>query len=75
MVGPHSTSEELKREYERKLEQLRELEAERAIYLSRGEPVPRRVRFRVEMTRVEVEELRLWGHRAHVEEIKEALGR
>jgi hypothetical protein len=70
----NSSSEELKQAYERKMEKLRELEAERALYLGRGESVPGSLRFRLEMTRVEAEELRLWGHRAHVEEIREAMG-
>jgi hypothetical protein len=47
---------EMKRRYRAKQEQIRKLEAERAAILGRGEPVPHRLRFRLEMTRVEAEE-------------------
>jgi hypothetical protein len=64
-------TEEMKRQYRAKLEQIRKLEAERAAILGRGELVPRRLRFRLEMTRVEAEELRMWGHRELVRMIRE----
>ncbi len=47
------------------------LEAERAAILGRGEQVPRRLQFRLEMTREEAEELRTWGHRELVRTIRE----
>ncbi len=63
---------EMKRRYRAKQEQIRELEAERASILERGEPVPRRLTFRLEMTRVEAEELRMWGNRELTRVIREA---
>jgi hypothetical protein len=63
----------MKRRYRAKQEQIRELEAERAAILERGEPVPRRLTFRLEMTRVEAEELRMWGHRELVRVIREGV--
>ena len=68
------TQEELKRRHRAKQEQLRTLEAERAAILERGEPTPHRLRFRLEMTRVEAEELRKWGHRDLVRAIREGGG-
>ena len=65
------TMEEMKHQYRAKQEQIRKLEAERAAILGRGEPVPRRLQFRLEMTRVEAEELRMWGHRELVRTIRE----
>ena len=63
--------DEMKRQYHAKLEQIRKLEAERAALLTRGEPVPRRIGYRLEMTRIEAEELRVWGHRELVRTIRE----
>jgi hypothetical protein len=65
------TSDEMKRQYRAKQEQIRELEAEREAILGRGEQVPGRLQFRLEMTRVEAEELRAWGHRELVRTIRE----
>ena len=61
----------MKRRYRAKQEQIRKLEAERSSILERGEPVPRSLTFRLEMTRVEAEELRMWGHRELVRTIRE----
>ena len=68
------TQEEMKRRYHAKQEQIRKLEAERAAMLGRGELVPGRLPFRLEMTRVEAEELRKWGHRDLVRAIREGGG-
>ena len=65
------TSDEMKRQYRAKQEQIRELEAEREAILGRDEQVPGRLQFRLEMTRVEAEELRAWGHRELVRTIRE----
>ena len=65
------TSDEMKRQYRAKQEQIRELEAEREAILGRGKQVPGRLQFRLEMTRVEAEELRAWGHRELVRTIRE----
>jgi len=65
------TSDEMKRQYRAKQEQIRELEAEREANLGRDEQVPGRLQFRLEMTRVEAEELRAWGHRELVRTIRE----
>jgi hypothetical protein len=66
------TGDEMKRRYRAKQEQIRKLEAERAAILGRGEQVPRRLQFRLEMTRVEAEELRMWGNRELTRQIREA---
>ncbi len=68
-------SAEIKRRYEAKLRKLQELEARAATYREREEALPRRLRFDIAELRTEVEELRLWGHRAHLKEIREAMGR
>ncbi len=65
------TMDEMKRQYRAKQEQIRKLEAHRAWFLERGGPVPWRIRFRLEMTRVEAEELRTWRHRELVRTIRE----
>lgn len=52
------TMDEMKRRYRVKQEQIRKLEAERAAILGRGEAVPWRIGYRLEMTRIEAEELR-----------------
>jgi hypothetical protein len=66
------SGEDLKRQYRAKLARIRELEDERAALLERGGTVPRRLQFHLEMTRVEAEELRMWGHREFVRTIREA---
>ncbi len=63
--------DEVKRQYRAKQEQIRKLEAERAAILERGEPTPGRLRFRLEMTRVEAEELRMWGNRELTRQLRE----
>ncbi len=63
--------EEMKRQYRAKQEQIRKLEADRAWFLERGGPVPWRIGYRLEMLRVEAEELRMWGHRELVRAIRE----
>lgn len=69
--GDTMTMDEMKRQYRAKQEEIRKLEAERAAILGRGEQVPGRLEFRLEMTRVEAEELRMWGHRELVRTIRE----
>jgi hypothetical protein len=64
-------AEEMKRQYRAKQKQIRTLEAERAAILGRGDQLPSRLRFRLEMTRIEAEELRTWGHRKLVRAIRE----
>ena len=66
------TQEEMKRQHRAKQEQIHKLEAECAAILERGEPVPRRLTFRLEMTRVEAEELRMWGNRELTRQLREA---
>ncbi len=66
------TGDEMKRRYRAKQEQIRKLEAVRAAILGRGELVPRRLQFRLEMTRVEAEELRMWGNRELTRQIRKA---
>jgi hypothetical protein len=63
--------EEMKRQYRTKQEQIRKLEADRAWFLERGGPVPWRIGYRLEMLRIEAEELRMWGHRELVRTIRE----
>jgi hypothetical protein len=65
--------DEMKRQYRAKQEQIRKLEAERAEILRRGQPVPWRIGYRLEMTRIEAEELRMWGHRQLVRTIREGV--
>jgi hypothetical protein len=67
------TMDEMKREYRAKQEQIRKLEAERAAILARGEPVPWRIGYNLEMTRIEAEELRVWGHRELVRMIRKGV--
>ena len=66
------TGDELKRRYHAKQEQIRKLEADRAWFLERGGPVPWRIGYRLEMLRIEAEELRMWGNRELTREIREA---
>lgn len=61
-VGP-MTMDEMKHQYRIVQEQIRRLEAERAAAIGRGDPTPRRVQFNLDMARIEVEELRMWGNR------------
>jgi hypothetical protein len=65
--------DEMKRQYRVKQEQISKLEAERAEAVKRGGPaVLRRIRFRLEMTRVGAEELRTWGNRELTRQLREA---
>ena len=64
--------DEMKRQYRAKQEQIQNLEADRAWFLERGGPVPWRIGYRLEMTRVEAEELRMWGNRELTRQIREA---
>jgi hypothetical protein len=64
--------DEMKREYGVKREQIRKLEADRAWFLERGEPVPWRIGYRLEMARIEAEELRMWGNRELTRQLREA---
>ena len=71
------TQEEMKRQYRAKQEQIRKLEADHAWFSERG-TVPPRIGFRLEMARVEAEELRMWGHRdltAGIREYREGRGK
>ena len=51
--------DEMKHQYRAKQEQIRKLEADRAWFLERGGPVPWRIGYRLEMLRIEAEELRM----------------
>ena len=62
--------EELKRRYLAEQERIRRLEEERAAILERGDPVPRLLLANLRESRIHAEELRMWGHRAFVREIR-----
>ncbi len=64
--------DEMKHQYRVKQEQIRKLEADRAWFLERGGPVPWGIGYRLEMLRIEAEELRMWGNRELTREIREA---
>jgi len=66
------TSASLKAQEARVLEGIRKLEAERALYLAQHEPVPIRITFGLNDYAAELDEVRLWGHRAMVREAEEA---
>ena len=63
-----------KQRYRQLLEQIRELEIERAELISRSQPVPRRLNFKLAMLRADAEELRLWGHREFVRTVRALRG-
>jgi len=63
---------EMKRQYWAVQEQIRELEAERAEAIRRGDPVPGRVRFALAEARISAEELRMWGNRELTRQLREA---
>ena len=68
------TLDEMKRQYRAKQEKIQTHEAERAEAIKRDDPaVLRRIRFRLEMTRVEAEELRMWGNRELTRQLREAI--
>ncbi len=69
------TLNEMKRHHRAKQQQIRELEAERAAILERGEPTPGRLRYRLTMLRIEAEEYRLWGNRLLTRLIRDSVGR
>ncbi len=62
--------EDLKRRYLAEQERIRRLEEERAAILERGDPVPRLLLANLRESRIHAEELRMWGHRAFVREIR-----
>ena len=64
--------DEMKRQYRAVQEQIRELEAERAEAIRRGDPVPGRVRFALAEARISAEELRMWGNRELTRQLREA---
>ena len=66
------TMDEMKRRYQMLQEQIRELEAERAEAIRRGNPVPGRVRFALAEARISAEELRMWGNRELTRQLREA---
>ena len=66
------TMDEMKRRYQMLQEQIRELEAERAEAIRRGNPVPGRVRFALAEARISAEELRMWGNRELTRKLREA---
>ena len=66
------TMDEMKRKYRAKQEQIRKLEADRVWFLERGGAVPWHIGYRLEMLRIEAEELRMWGNRDLTREIREA---
>ena len=67
------TLDEMKRQYRAKQEQIRKLEAERTRTVGRGDSVPIRVQFNLDMARVEAEELRTWGNRELTRQLREAI--
>jgi hypothetical protein len=67
------TLDEMKCQYRAKQEQIRKLEAERARTIERGDPVPFRVQFNLDMARIEAEELRTWGNRELSRQLREAI--
>ena len=66
------TIDEMKRRYQMLQEEIRELEAERAEAIRRGNPVPGRVRFALAEARISAEELRMWGNRELTRQLREA---
>ena len=62
--------EDLKRRYLAEQERIRRLEEERTAISERGDPVPRLLLANFRESRVHAEELRTWGHRAFVREIR-----
>jgi len=66
------TMDEMKRRYQMLQEENRELEAERAEAIRRGDPVPGRVRFALAEARISAEELRMWGNRELTRQLREA---
>jgi hypothetical protein len=66
------TMDEMKRRYQMLQEEIRELEAERAEAIRRGNSVPGRVRFALAEARISAEELRMWGNRELIRQLREA---
>ena len=62
--------EDLKRRYFAEQERIRRLEEERAAILECGDPVPRLLLANLQESRIHAEELRMWGHRMFVREIR-----
>jgi hypothetical protein len=63
----------LKERYRVKAAEVEALERQIAETEAAGDPVPARLRFGLERARVKAEELRTWGHREHVREIREGM--
>src|SRR5215208_7833660 len=66
------TSESLRAEHDRVLKRIHELEAEKAGCIARGDSVPGRITSYLQELRIQLDEYRLWGHRAMVREAQEA---
>ena len=66
------TRAEMRDRLRAKEQQIRELEAERAEAIRRGDPVPGRVRFALAEARISAEELRMWGNRELTRQLREA---
>jgi len=66
------TSASLKEQEARVLERIRKYEREKAGYIARGEPVPGLINAILKEAPIQLEELRLWGHRAMMREAEEA---
>jgi DNA-binding XRE family transcriptional regulator len=65
------TTETLREDHERILARIQKFEEEKAEYLARGESVPQRITHNLKMGAIELDEVRLHGHRAAVREIEE----
>jgi hypothetical protein len=68
--GRPMTLGEMKQQY-RMLQEIRQLEAERAAAIERGDPVPGRVRLGLAEALISAEELRTWGNRELTRQIQE----
>ena len=66
------TTESLKEQEAYVLARIDKFEKEKAGYIARGEPVPARIDSYLKEYAVQLEEVRLWGHRAMVREAEEA---
>jgi hypothetical protein len=64
-------TEEMKRQYHAKQEQISKLEAERAAAVERAAPVPGRIRLGLAEARISAEELRMWGNRELTRQFRE----
>jgi hypothetical protein len=64
--------DEMRCRYQMLQEEICELEAERAVAIERGDPVPGRVRLGLAEARISAEELRMWGNRELTRQLREA---